>query len=169
MAYPEIKKPIKSVIFQRITETVNHDTGVLKKDVDEQVLRYNPEPPYVKIYIDDLCSIVNAPGALKDVLFLILRKLDYDGYIALSTRYRREMCSFLGIKDGTLRNRLAALVKQGIISSCGGNEYMANPNLFARGDWKSIIEQRRDFELKIRYTADGQKTITTVPIEVSIN
>ncbi|MCZ5120673.1 hypothetical protein O6A27_28255 [Escherichia coli] len=127
--------------------------------------QFPQEPAYVKIYIDNLCAVTKAPDSLKDVLFLILRKLDYDGYIALSTRYRKEICKLLGIKDGTLRNRLYSLSKMGIIASCGGNEYQANPNLFARGEWKKIIEQRREFEMRIKYSPNGETIITTEEIK----
>ncbi|WP_227645485.1 hypothetical protein [Klebsiella pneumoniae] len=85
--------------------------------------------------------------------------------IALSTRYRKEICKLLGIKDGTLRNRLYSLSKMGIIASCGGNEYQANPNLFARGEWKKIIEQRREFEMRIKYSPNGETIITTEEIK----
>ncbi|HGW9014250.1 TPA: hypothetical protein ACNEB8_005138 [Escherichia coli] len=154
----------KRVIRQTTTQVVDHD-GVIKKETEELTIQFPQEPPYVKIYIDNLCAVTKAPDSLKDVLFLILRKLDYDGYIALSTRYRRGICKILGIKDGTLRNRLYTLSKMGIIASCGGNEYQANPNLFARGEWKKIIEQRREFEMRIKYSPDGKTIITTEEIK----
>ncbi len=53
----------------------------------------------------------------------------------------------------------------GIIASCGGNEYQANPNLFARGEWKKIIEQRREFEMRIKYSPNGETIITTEEIK----
>lgn len=154
----------KTITFSNVTTTVNGETGLIEQEKTEQSFRINPEPPYVKMYIDDICDIVNAPASLKPLLILALRKLDYDGYISLSTRYRRQMCESLGIKDGTLRNRLNMLVKHGFFKSVGGSEYKVNPYYFARGDWKNIVEQRRDFELKIRYSSTGEKTIETVAI-----
>ena len=151
-----------------ITERTDSKKKVLRQNITEITditVQFPQEPAYVKIYIDNLCAVTKAPDSLKDVLFLILRKLDYDGYIALSTRYRKEICKLLGIKDGTLRNRLYSLSKMGIIASCGGNEYQANPNLFARGEWKKIIEQRREFEMRIKYSPNGETIITTEEIK----
>ena len=163
------EKKYKNTYYQRVTETIDRETGEVQKETEETDVRYSPEPPYVKMYIADLCAVVNAPNSLKDVLLMILRKLDYDGYIALSTRYRRQICAELNIKDGTLRNRLAALVKLGFVYSEGGNEYLANPNLFARGKWKDIVEQRSDFEMRIRYTSNGEKSISTGVFKVPAN
>ncbi|HDL7459361.1 TPA: hypothetical protein PXN90_004427 [Yersinia enterocolitica] len=158
-------KRSKSIYYTKETVTLDRETGELSKESEESIARVSQEPPYIKMYIDDLCSIANAPNSLKDILLLILRKLDYDGYITLSTRYRKQMCLELGIKDGTLRNRLSALVKGGFIYSEGGNEYLANPKFFARGDWRKIMEQRASFEMKIRYMPDGSKVITTGLVE----
>lgn len=164
------EKKSKKIIFQHTTETVDRETGEITKETAESTSRFNAEPPYIKMYIDDLCAVVNAPNAVKDLLLLILRKLDYDGYITLSTRYRKQLCAELEIKDGTLRNRLSALVKRGFIFSEGGNEYIANPNLFARGDWRQIVEQRASFQMKIRYSAEGKREIQTefIPEEAAI-
>ena len=156
---------VRSVIYQKVTETLDKETGEVITDSNEKLVRYDPEPPYIKMYIEDLCAVVNAPNSLKDVLFMSLRKLDYDGYITLSTRYRKQICTELGIKDGTLRNRLSMLVKRGFFYSEGGNEYLVNPNLFARGEWKNIVEQRRTFEMRIRYSPDGSKLIETSIID----
>ncbi|EGX9017147.1 replication/maintenance protein RepL [Salmonella enterica] len=156
----ENKTKYKNAFYEEKKTTINTETGEVESESNLSLVRYNAEPPYVKMYIDDLCAIVNIPNSLKDILFLILRKLDYDGYITLSTRYRKLICENLKIKDGTLRNRLNLLVKNGFIISEGGNEYLANPNLFARGEWKTIIEQRASFELKIKYNENGRTIIT---------
>ncbi len=111
---------VGKVTYQHSRELVDHETGAIEKETKEQVVRVDAEPPYIKMYIDDLCAVVNAPNSLKDVLLLALRKLDYDGYLSLSTRYRKQICTQLDITDGTLRNRVSALVKRGFLHSEGG-------------------------------------------------
>ena len=152
---------VSKVLYKRITESIDSSTGELDRYEEESVARFNSEPPYVKMYLDDICALVSVPNSLRNVLVLCLRKLDYEGYITLSTRYRKQMCAELGIKDPTLRNKLYGLSKKGFIFSVGGGEFKANPNLFARGEWKNIIEQRKAFEMIIKYSPDGDKTITT--------
>lgn len=151
---------IAKSVYHEKTQILDRETGELVTESSTNVLRYTGEPAFIKLYLDDICSIIKVPETLKKTLFLILRKLDYDGYITLSKRYRKLMCEQMNIKDGTLRNRLNMLCQHGFIISEGGNEYLANPNYFAKGEWKSIVEQRSAFELRIRYSEDG-KEITT--------
>ncbi|ATW30950.1 hypothetical protein BJP41_10830 (plasmid) [Candidatus Williamhamiltonella defendens] len=160
IVYAKTKKKIKTAYYKHKRETLDFSTGEIISESKTTLSRYSVEPPYVKMYIDDICSLVSIPESLKNVLFLILRKLDYDGYITLSTRYRKLMREQLDIKDGTLRNRLALLVKKEFVFSEGGNEYSVNPKFFARGEWKAIIEKRASFELKIRYSEEGREITT---------
>ncbi|WP_162505848.1 hypothetical protein [Candidatus Arsenophonus triatominarum] len=113
------KKRIKTAFYEQKKDTVDINTGEIISESKTTLSRYSSEPPYVKMYIDDICSMIKVPDSLKNVLFLMLRKLDYDGYMTLSTRYRKSMCDQLSIKDGTLRNRLALLVKKGFVLSEG--------------------------------------------------
>lgn len=147
------------VRMERITE-VDHLTGEITKENIVQSLVFGSEPPYIKMYLDDLSDILNIPNAQRTVLDLMLPKLDYDGYITLSTRYRREMSDKLGINDQSLRNSISKLVKAGVIQNSGRGEYRVNPYLFARGEWKNIVEQRQDFTLKITYSEGGRKIVT---------
>ncbi len=147
------------VKMERITE-VDHQTGEITKENIVQTLVFGAEPPYIKMYLDDLSDILNIPNAQRTVLDLMLPKLDYDGYITLSTRYRREMSEKLGFNDQSLRNSIGKLVKAGVIQNTGRGEYQVNPFLFARGEWKNIVEQRQEFTLKITYSKDGRKIVT---------
>ena len=150
----------KKSVYQETTQTVNHETGEIVSETSTKIAKYAGEPSYLKLYIDDICALASVSESLKKTLLLLLRKLDYDGYITLSTRYRKFMCSEMGIVDGTLRNRLNSLCNKGFLISEGGNEYLANPNYFAKGEWKNIVEQRHAFEMKIRYSENGKEVIT---------
>jgi hypothetical protein len=148
------------VIFQEIERHVDHKTGRITGETTSKIVRHPAEPPYVKLYIDDLCELVQVPTSLKDTLILLLRKLDYDGYITLSPRFRKDLYEKLSIQDQTLRNRLVQLVQKGLLVREGTNEYLANPFYFARGDWKSIVEQRQAFQMRITYSESGRKIRT---------
>jgi hypothetical protein len=151
---------IKKLVFSEVKRDIDFSTGETNQETSTKVVKIPTEPPYVKLYIDDLCAIVDIPDSLKTVLLQMLRKLDYDGYITLSTRFRKELCEKLSIKDQTLRNRLTDLVKKQLLIKDGTNEYIANPHYFARGDWKKIIEQREAFTMKITYSDNGRTIIT---------
>lgn len=143
----------KVVRLERHTE-VDHQTGEVIRESTVHSTAFMSEPPYIKMYLDDLTQILDIPSGPRAVLDLMLPKLDYEGYITLSTRYRRQMADTLGIQDQTLRNCIARLVKSGIISNSGRGEYQVNPYLFARGDWKRVCEMRQQFTLRISYSAE---------------
>lgn len=148
------------VRLERTTE-IDYETGEIKSETSTSSQNYGKEPPYIKLYIDDLTTVLKIPNAQRNVLDLMLRKLDYEGYIALSTRYKKEMAKKLEISDQSLRNNISKLVKTGVIRSSSYGEYMVNPHLFARGEWKNIVEQRRQFTMTITYSKEGKRVINT--------
>lgn len=155
----------KRVISSTTDRHVNVETGVVIEEVSTNVVRLPQEPPYIKMYVDDLCLLIKIPDSQKQLLMMMLQKLDYDGYVTLSPRYRKSMCQRLGIKDQTLRNRLVALCKSGVMQRHSTNEYEINPRYFARGEWRHISTRRDAFEMRIKYTADGEREIVTERIE----
>lgn len=153
------------VVRMHTNTEIDHSTGEIRRESKTDVLHFPSEPPYIKMYLDDISTLLSIPDSEKRVLTLMLKKLDYDGYITLSKRYRMLMCEQLGIKDQVLRNKIAKLKKSGVIASASYGEYMVNPNLFARGQWKDVVEQRRRFEMRISYSPDGERRIETEVVE----
>jgi len=151
---------VRKITFQETTRAIDKETGEITQESTTSVVRLPAEPPYVKLYLDDLCALVNVQDGQKRLLLALLRRLDYDGYIALTPRFRKELCEKLDIKDQTLRNQLTGLVKSDLLRKAGTNEYIANPNFFARGEWKNIVEQRAAFQMRITYTEAGRKIVT---------
>ena len=149
----------KRIIQQTVVSHIDA-AGVIEESTSTNVFQLQQEPPYVKLYLDDICAVNEVPDAARKLLHHLLKRLGWDGYITLSPRSRKEMAAQLGWADQTFRNRLALLCKSGLIANHGQNEYMANPTYFARGEWKAIIAQRKAFELTITYNAAG-KTVST--------
>jgi len=151
----------KVVRIESFTD-IDHQTGEVMRESKVHSTNFVAEPPYIKMYLDDLTQIMEIPSGPRAVLDLMLQKLDYEGYITLSTRYRRQIAETLGIKDQSLRNHILALTKSKIISNSGRGEYLVNPFLFARGDWKRVCEMRHEFTLKITYSEHGRVMETEV-------
>lgn len=146
----------RKIVSSHTSTVTDMRTGEAVETVENRVTRLPVEPPYVKMYINDLCDLKGVPAALKATLIELLRKLDYEGFITLSPRSRQAICERLGIRDQSFRNQLTKLCKSKILVREGTNEYAANPKYFGRGEWKNIIEQRRAFELKIQYSEAGR-------------
>lgn len=150
----------KKMIQQTTATVVNLATGEVLEETSTNVFRLPSEPPYVKMYLDDLCGLINVPDGHKALLINLLRRLDYEGYIVLSPRSRKEIARSMNIADQTFRNRLNELCKTGVIHRESTNEYLVNPMYFARGEWRKICAQREAFELKITYSEKGRKIET---------
>jgi len=153
-----------SVIRETRETTTDLRTGEVVKDSTTQVIQFPQEPPYIKMYIKDLCAVKGVSDSDQSLLRHLLVRLDYEGFVALTSRSRASISKSLDIKPKTLRNRLNRLVKANLIKNVSVNEYQVNPNYFARGNWKSICEQRKEYELKVTYSDKG-RTVRGGPAE----
>lgn len=151
----------KKIIKSTTSQVVNFETGEVVESTTSNVFQLPSEPPYVKLYLDDLCVLVNVSDSLKTLLLSLLRRLDFEGYILLSPRSRKEIAAKLEIADQTFRNRLNELCKKELIQRVSTNEYQVNPLYFARGEWRKICMQRQAFQLRVTYSAERGRQITT--------
>ena len=154
----------KKILSQTVSTVTDLRTGEAVQQTETNVFRIPIEPPYVKLYLDDLCQLIKVPDAQKALLLALLRRLDFEGYIILSARARKDIAAGLGIADQTFRNRLNDLCKAGVLSRISTNEYQANPHYFARGEWKAICARREAFRVEITYSDKG-RTIKTNKVE----
>jgi len=143
----------------RESTVVDHKTGEVYSE--EKVVQFPTEPAYVKLYLDDLGALLQLPGKTSALLHALVRGMDYDGCITLSTKKREIICDQVGLKRNSLCNSIAALVKSGILVKETRSDYVVNPAYFARGKWSDIVRKRRNFSMKVEYSADGSRVITT--------
>ncbi|MCP3700024.1 MAG: hypothetical protein GY920_15940 [Aliivibrio sp.] len=150
--------------FRTVHTNVDATTGEVLQQTTVETLKLPAEPPYIKMYLDDICYLNNLKKSSSDVLNMLLRKLDYDGYITISTRYRQEMLSTLNIKEQTLKNRITELLSSEIIKHSGKNEYKINPYFFGKGNWSDIFNHRQsgEFEIVIKYGKKGKVVKTNI-------
>jgi len=159
-------------IVQLETKTeVDYETGEVTKQSHSKVINLPQEPPYVKMYIDDVGKLLDVPPGPRTVLYQLVRKLDYDGFISLTPAARERIADACQIGVATMSNYLTSLCKTGILRHVGRGEYEMNPNLFARGDWKDIAKRRQAFELSISYREDGTRVLKgrAVPVETQLD
>lgn len=151
----------EKVVSETTERNVDMETGEVKSETSTKVTRLPSEPPYVKLYLEDLGRLLDLPGGPQDLLFMLIRKIDYEGMITLSAGSRRRIADRLGISDQTFRNRLRALTRSGVLLRREHNEYEANPLYFARGDWRDIYERRKAITMTVTYGPKGREIETT--------
>lgn len=159
----------KKVIHVAETVDTNYSTGEITSSEKVTVFRLPKEPAYVKLYIDDIASVINLKNGPTGLLHVLVMRMDYEGYISLNPVIRDRIKKTLKIAEQTLRNYLQDLKKSGFLLPLGTNCFKVNPNYFAKGDWHSVFKQRKEYaglELKIRYNADGTKEFSSKVIEM---
>lgn len=144
-----------------VTDVESGDTRAIK---ETNVVRLPSEPPFIKMYIEDLSHFIGLKERHKDVVFELIKKLDFEGMVTLTPRSRNAIAERLGINAQSFRNYLSEVVKTGLFKRISHNEFEVNPHYFARGDWQSVYHRRKEFVMQIRYTDKGRK-ITSIAAE----
>lgn len=153
IANSSIKKKTQNVTQEVV---VDKTTGeILSENVTSQTfINKGSEPPFIKLYIDDLILLNDLPTKSSAILWELLRNMSYDNEIALNAYRKKKIIENLDIKMSTLNNALSSFVKKEILYRVGSGTYIPNPYLFARGSWDDIS----DLRMIVNYKA-GKKEI----------
>lgn len=125
------------------------------------------EPPYIKLYTDDLSHLFGLSLSASNVLLCLASMADYTGEVVVTKGVKERIAIRISAKItktgkpslSAVNNALTDMIKAGIISrvgDAGSGIYMLNPILFARGKWKDIYEKRKDFKITISYSDKGK-------------
>lgn len=144
-------------IYQEEIIVTDVETGQTRATKETNVIRMPSEPPFIKMYIDDLSHFMGLKDRHRDIVFELIKKLDFEGMVTLTPRTRAGIAERLGISDQSFRNYLSEVVKTGLFKRISHNEFEVNPHYFARGDWQSVYHRRKEFVMEIRYTDKGRK------------
>lgn len=146
-------------------QVLDRETGEIVQSEQDRILQIPREPPYVKMYIDDLGEVLGVPQGPRGLIYHLARRVDYNGLISLTPGVRRHICQEAGIKAQSLSNYLTTLVKHDILYRTASSEYTLNPKYFARGDWREIYKRRQSWKMTVVYDFDGRKTVTGQAVE----
>ena len=70
-----------------------------------------------------------SPGP-RNLLYHLVRRLDYEGFISLTPAARERIALACGIDVRTMSNYLTTLCKTDVLRHAGRGEYLMNPNFF---------------------------------------
>ncbi len=139
----------------------NHETGEVFEERHTSVSRAPREPPYVKVYTENVGCIEGLGAPQRTLLYELVLRISYGGAIQVTPLERKKIIKALGISEKTFRNNMAAIIKSGLIIRHSPSDYEANPHYFARGSWKEILDRQQDFELRIRYNPNGGREVSS--------
>ena len=142
------------------------DTGEVQRYEESNTIRLPEEPPYVKLYLDDIVKINDLPKSSSKVLYELVRKINYDGQIIINASVKRMISARIGVKEHSISNAITGLIAKDIMHRIDTGVYVFNPALFAKGAWVEIRKLREKYlELKITYSPDGKRKITSSTLD----
>lgn len=142
--------------------------GVIDSSIEYTVTKIPQEPPYVKLYVNEISRLYDLRSLQKEVLLELATRSGYTGEVSLGPRLKSSIAFRLNTTLPTLDNTLSFLVKKGLMKRVGRGEFLLDPHIFARGDWKDILERRATYKeinsgfvmnFKVKINAKGKREV----------
>ena len=146
------------VIYAERTEQVDHETGEIRESTTTKTIKIPSEPPFVKLYLADMCKMYDIPKIGNNVLNELLKLTNYNNEIILNSTIKKRIEKSLILKRGILDNNLNKLKKANILKSEERGVYQLNPNLFGKGSWHDINKLRVIWD----YSEKGRKVTSEI-------
>lgn len=154
-------KVSKSTIIQH----VDQDTGEVIDLVKTQTFGIEKEPPYIKMYVDDITRLKDLPPGMSKILMELIKSMGYNNVIPTYKPIKQMICARLGIRMDYLNKAISTFHKKGLLIRLHRGIYVADPELFARGKWEDI----KNLRLVVEYAEDGsKKLVSNLPEEVQL-
>lgn len=145
------------------TEILDKETGeIVSTKIETEKIVYEKEPPFIKLYIDDIVLLNRLPEGVAGVLYDIVSNMGYNNlYIAHQT-LKEISCQKLGLSLNTYNQYVSKLKSTGILIAMKGRGlYLVNPKLFAKGEWKDIKNLRLAIDYDTSENSNGKKIISS--------
>ena len=148
----------KKISYEETTTLIDKNGESRTRNIS--LVKVPQEPPFVKMYLDDITLLHKLPTNCSSIMYEMLRYMDFTGEVVITTKRRKDIAEKLGISEKTIKNQTTNLIKTKIIAHPSPNTYIFNPKLFAKGCWSDISKLRDEFELNIKYTKKGSREIS---------
>lgn len=122
------------------------------------------EPPFVKLYLQDIMYLSDLSGRYVPLLISLLKRADFANSerpmcVALVPDIKKDIMTEVGWNSlGTLNNAINDLVNGGVIKRVGRGLIQLNPHLFGVGKWEDIAKIR----LTVEYEPVKNRTFQAV-------
>lgn len=149
----------KTISKTETTFLVNNSTGEIHEEYTKiSTFKAEKEPPYVKLYTEDIGRLYGLNTSSRDVLTCLARHMVYKtNVIVLYGPIKTIMMKELGMNKNTFNKAIDMLYKAGFLIRQSRACYVLDPCIFGSGTWEDVKRVR----LSIEYNLDGSKTIKT--------
>ena len=152
------KSIMKDIKFLEERQKINSRTGEIEEKETIRTIKIPREEDYVKVYIKHINYLNNLPQGLDDIIYALLKKVNYENQIIINSAVKRQIADELGKKFNTINQYISKLVKYDILIRIDTGIYYLNPIFYGKGSWKEILELRKKLEIMVEYK-DGEYTI----------
>lgn len=148
---------VETVTDERTGEVLSSTSNVV------QISRLPAEPPYIKLYIEDMARFYGiTQSSYQSILLYVAACVAYDGVVSISARRKAQIALTTGISVKTINNAITVFVKEEILRRVGRAEYELNPHLFAKGEWSEVRRRREAFTFTTVYDPNaGRRIVST--------
>ena len=163
-------KETQKIIKETTTSIIDDDGVHLKSEYTKKVV-VPKEPQYIKLYLQDVMYLKDLPKWSNQILYCLLKIMNYENKIFLNAELKKEIAEQLNIKAQTINDAITSFTKSKILIRFGSSSYIANPMLFGKGEWLGIRKIRLtveyDFELGTKeFTAEIETETNKVEHEI---
>lgn len=154
-------KNSKKVTNQTNTIITDAD-GVVQEINTSKTYAVDVEPPYVKVYFQDICYLSGTPRRYAVLLWALVKRMSYVSdslpmCVVLNKAVKKDICKEIGWSNpNSIDTSIPALIERGLIRRYDRGTYQFNPYIFGRGNWGEIAK----LQLSVDYDADGRKITT---------
>ena len=147
----------KNVFVREVVEIANAETGEITMSKKQEVAMFKKEPPYVKLYLNDIGRLKGLNNSEQHLLNELVFNMGYNNVVPSYKPVKEMIAERLKMKYNTLDKCIKNLYKKGILIRKARGFYIVDPELFGRGSWTDVQKIR----MTIDYNPDGTKTINT--------
>lgn len=90
------------------------------------------EPPFIKLYLQDISLLRNLPTSHIAILYELVLAMDNKNIVYITTWFKSRIAKKLNLKKETIRQNIYALCKARILEKVENMVYKINPLLFKR-------------------------------------
>ncbi len=119
---------------------IDQDGQILKHEVERVFkIKKETEPPYVKLYLDNINKVTTLKRGSIDVLIKLIELVEYNtNRVILTPSHRKEIAKSLNVGIGSLSNSLTDLKKSRILIDVDKGIFLLDPSVLAKGEWSKI-------------------------------
>lgn len=139
---------------------ISGTTGEILKENEIYVTKAKNRDDFIKFFVDNLSFIgSDLLNAERQVLFILLTKIDYKNIIYINSDLRRDIEALLKVSKSTVSVAINGLKKKGVVLSLSDslkkelgtfsdNAFIINPNIAGRGSFNELQKLRQDISIE---------------------